>query len=245
MAIIDSAPTASSISADAISPHEKRSELASGVRAMLPWLIGVMPFGMIVGMTARTSEVSTTLGLATGATIYSGSAQLVAIELIDGGAGVPVIVVSVLVINARLLLYGSSIAPHWRGTERRYRAVAAYLLVDPSYAVGMRRYADHGPGGHLHYLAAGVTLWIGWHAAMVAGATLGGGIPEWLALEHAVPLFLLAELVHAVRARPALTAAVVGAVIAVVGTGLPMHSGLLVATVVGVGCAVASERRTS
>lgn len=58
---------------------------------------------------------------------------------------------------------------------------------------------------------------------MLAGAALGGGMPEWLLLEHAVPLFLLAEVVQVARNRPALTAALIGAGCAVAGGSLPLH----------------------
>lgn len=209
---------------------------------MLPWLVGVVPFGMVVGMNARTSGVSTAVGLATGSTIYSGSAQLTAIELLDSGADALVVVLSVLVLNTRLLLYGSSIAPHWRGTSRRFRVMAAYLLIDPSFAVGMNGYRRR-PTGHTYYIAAAVTLWVAWHASMFAGAAVGGGVPEWLHLHYAVPLFLLAELVQATRSISALATAATAATIAVAGSGLPLSSGLLVSIVAGVAVGGAIERR--
>jgi predicted branched-subunit amino acid permease len=230
----------------AVRRHPARhSDVWSGVRSMIPWLIGVVPFGMVIGMTARTSDVSTAIGLATGATIYSGSAQLTAIELLHDGASIAVVVASVLTINARLILYSSSISAHWKGTGAGFRAAAAYLLVDPSYVVGMHRYRDERRGAHVHYIAAGITLWVAWQAAMLTGAALGGGLPEWLLLEHAVPFFLLAEVVQITRTRPALTAAMVGGVCAVAGGNLPLHSGLLVGVVAGVVGALTIEQRSS
>lgn len=213
---------------------------------MLPWLVGVFPFGMVVGMTARSSGTPTPVGLLTGATIYSGSAQITAIELIGDGAGTAVVVTSVLVINARLILYSSSIGPHWKGSPLGFRAGAAYLLVDPSYVVGIHRYEEQPSPrhAHVHYLAAGITLWVAWHLAMVIGALLGGGLPDWLPLHHAVPLFLLAELVQAARTRPALAAAVTAAIVAVLGAALPLHTGLLVAVLVGVTGGLMFQRRT-
>lgn len=221
---------------------DRRTEIGAGIRSMLPWLVGVVPFGMVVGMNARASGVSTAVGLATGATIYSGSAQLTAIELLDSGAAVAVVVASVLVLNTRLLLYGSSIAPHWRGTSRWFRALAAYLLIDPSFAVGMNGYRQR-PRGHASYIAAGLTLWVAWHAAMFSGAAVGGEVPEWLQLHYAVPLFLLAELVHVTRSAPALATAATAASIAVAGTGLPLSTGLLVSIVAGVAVGGGMERR--
>jgi predicted branched-subunit amino acid permease len=220
----------------------RQAEIVAGIRAMLPWLVGVTPFGLMVGMTATSNGFSPAFGLATGATIYSGSAQITAIELAAGGATIGVLVLSVLAVNARLLLYGSAMAPHWRGTSRAFRVLASYLLVDPSYAVGDRRYRREPDGGHVFYVAAGVTLWLAWHMAILFGASLGGIVPTWMELGHVVPLFLLAELVGAVRTRPALGAAVVGATIAVVGADLPMHGGLLAAIVAGVTGGLVVER---
>lgn len=225
-----------------------RRETIAGARAMLPWLVGVVPFAMVVGMTARSGGFPMTVSLLAGATIYSGSAQLTAIGLIEDGASLAVVVVSVLIVNARLILYSSSIGRHWAGSGAGFRAGAAYLLVDPSYVVGMHRYegqVGRADKPHVHYLAAGVTLWVAWLAAIAAGAVIGGGLPEWLPLRHAVPLFLLAEAVQAVRTRGALTAAVIGGVVAVVGTNLPLHSGLLVAVAAGVCGALTVDRRMS
>jgi hypothetical protein len=41
-----------------------RRDAFDGVRAMLPWPVGVIPFGMVVGMTVRSSGISTAVGLA-------------------------------------------------------------------------------------------------------------------------------------------------------------------------------------
>lgn len=219
-------------------------EVLEGARAMLPWLVGLAPFGLIVGMTAASSN-SVLAGLATGPLIYSGSAQLVAIEMADQGAGVAVIVASVLVINARLILYGASIAPNWRGTSRRYRAAASYLMVEPSYAVGMAGYAARRGRGHAYYLGAGLTLWVAWHAAMATGAVFGSDVPFDVPLAQAVPLYLLAELVDVAKGRAAVVAAVTGGAMTVIGQQFPLHTGLLVGVVCAVAVAAVVDRRGS
>jgi predicted branched-subunit amino acid permease len=236
------------VGADPATPTDLRwsVDAVRGVQAMLPWLIGVAPLGMVVGMNASEHGLSGLAALATGAGIYSGSAQLTAIELIGGGATVAVVVVSVLVINARLILYGSSLAPKWHGTSPAFRALASYLLVDPSYAVGMNRYAEGSrAGAHAHYIAAGITLWVAWHGSIVAGITLGTSVPEQLRLEQAVPLFLVAEIVRVGRRRGPAVAAAVGGVATAAGTGLPLHSGLLLGVGTGVAAASFIDRRRS
>jgi predicted branched-subunit amino acid permease len=222
-----------------------RRDAIDGARAMLPWLVGIAPFGMVVGMTARANDLPPLLGVMTGGTIYSGSAQITAMELIGNGAAITVVVLSVLTINARLVLYGSAIAPHWRGTDARFRAAAAYLLVDPSYAIGAQRYEDGPTGGHAYYLGGALTLWVAWQVAIIIGTFAGDVVPTELGLEHVVPLFLVAELTRVMRNRPMSVAAGAGAAVAVTGTGLPMHSGLLVAIVLGGVAGLLAERRAS
>lgn len=221
-----------------------RSELFGGARAMLPWLVGVFPYGLVIGVTVGASSVDPTAGLATGATIYSGSSQLAAIDMLAHGAAPIVAIATVLAINARLVFYSGSMAPHWRGTSRSFRVLASYLLVDPSYAVGKAGYEDGRPR-HLHYLGGGITLWVAWQVAMVTGFLAGARVPESLHLEYAVPLFLVAEVAHSARTSPTRTAAAVGALVAVCGVGLPLRAGPLAGIIAGIAAATAVDRRRS
>jgi predicted branched-subunit amino acid permease len=53
-------------------PSGRRHEIIAGASAMAPWLLGVVPLGLVVGMNAPTSGVSPGLGLLTGPVISSG-----------------------------------------------------------------------------------------------------------------------------------------------------------------------------
>jgi predicted branched-subunit amino acid permease len=219
-----------------------RAELIDGGRTMVPWLVGIVPYGLVIGATVGASSMAPAAGLATGATIYSGSSQLAAIDLVERGAAPIVAIATVLAINARLIFYSGSMAPHWQGTSRWFRVVASYLLIDPSYAVGKAGYADGHPR-HLHYLGAGLTLWVSWQVAILGGYVAGTRVPATLHLEHAVPLFLVAEVAHSARTSPTRTAAAVGALVALGGSGLPLHAGPLAGIVAGIAAACAVDRR--
>lgn len=236
-------PTRTATAAPTVIAVDARRTFLDGAMAMCPWLVGVVPYGIVIGVTIGASSITPAAGLASGTTIYSGSAQLAAIELLDKGAAPAIAIAAVLAINSRLVFYSGSIAPHWRGTSRSFRLLASYLLVDPSYAVGKSRYLDHpGPRSHTFYLGAGVTLWIAWQSAIVTGLVVGAGLPPALQLEYAVPLFLVAEVVHQIKSRPALAAGLVGATVAVVGSSLPLHSGPLAGIAAGIAAATAMDR---
>jgi 4-azaleucine resistance transporter AzlC len=210
---------------------------------MLPWLVGVVPFGLLIGVTAAANGQSAGFGLVTGLGIYSGSAQLVALEMTAAGAAGATVVMSVLVINARLAFYALSLADHWRHESWRFRVLAAYLLVDPSYAEARRRYLHRSTGAHWFYLGAGVTLWIAWQASIITGALGGAFVSADTGLESVVPLFLLAELVGAVKDRGTATAAALGGIVALCSVRVPMHAGLLVAILAGIAAGAVADRR--
>jgi len=227
--------------ADATGAEGRRAvawrDAAGGARAMVPWLLGVAPFGLVIGVSAARAGIPTLAGWLTGPLIYGGSAQVATIELLDGGAAPVLVVATALAINLRLVLYSGTMAGHWRGTPRRWRMLAAYLLVDPSFAVGIDRYegpAGRGAGAHAHYLGGAVALWCTWIAAITIGATLGTRLPDGLHLELVVPLFLVGEVVPRLTIRAMRRATVAAVVVAVAGHGLPLRLGLVAAMVAGV-----------
>jgi predicted branched-subunit amino acid permease len=240
MTITMTAPTAT------LTSMGTRRAFLGGARAMLPWLAGVVPFGLTVGVTIADSSVDPLAGWATGPLVYAGSAQLAAIELLDGGAGIAVVVITVLIINARLLVYSGSMAPSWAGSSRGFRSFAAYLLIDPSYAVGTDGYRTHTTrrAGHAHYLGCGVTLWVAWQAAIGIGILAGGAVPEISLFSLVVPYYLIAEVIRSTESRPARAAAAVGAVVALAAHGVPMHAGAVIAIALGVAAAGFVEVRT-
>lgn len=216
-----------------------------GARAMLPWLAGVAPLGMIVGATAAANELSIAVALVSGALIFNGPAQLTALELLGEGAGIPAVVATVVLMSVHLLILGSSIAPHWRGTPLRFRLLASSTLIDPTFIEGDRRYRSGLGGGHAHYLGAAAALAVAWHLAIVVGALLGEIVPTSARLEWVLPLFLLAELVQRLRTSSMLVVVAVGGGVAYLTRALPMNGGVLFATLSAVVMGVAAERWAS
>jgi len=215
-------------------------DFAAGARAMVPWLAGVTPFGLVIGVSAAQADIPTLAGWLTGPAIYAGSSQVAAIEMLDAGTAPIVVVITALVINLRLILYSGAIAAHWRGTPRWWRAVAAYLLVDPSFAVGIDRYQRPGDStdAHRYYLGGAITLWIAWLLAIGAGATLGAQLPAALHLEFVIPLYLVGEIVPKLGDRATRRAALTAAAVAVVAISAPLHLGVVFAIVAGLGAAL-------
>ena len=204
----------------------------AGARSMLPLLAGVAPMGLVIGVAITNAGLPTGAGLATGWLIYAGSAQLAIIDLLGHGAPVGIAALTVLAINARLLLYASAMARHWRSTPWWWRALACYLLIDPSFIVGADGYRERR--GHAYYLGAGVTLWLGWQVAIVVGLLVGSAVPSGLELDFVAILYLIAMCVLRLDDGPTRVGITAGAVTAAAGTVLPMHVGPVLGITIGV-----------
>ncbi|HEX6311200.1 MAG TPA: AzlC family ABC transporter permease [Acidimicrobiia bacterium] len=218
-----------------------------GMRAMAPVLAGLAPFGFVIGATVATTSMPSLAGWATSWLIYAGSAQLAVIQLIDGGAAVLVVVATTIALNARFIAYGAGLAQHWRDEPRRWRAMAAYLLVDPTYVLTLGRYARPGSRSErrAYFMGAALTLWVGWQVVTAAGVLVGAGVPDGLALEFAAPLCLVGLLVRQADAGDQRGAAAVAAAVSLGAIALPLQLGALVGALAGVAvaCTLGRSRR--
>jgi predicted branched-subunit amino acid permease len=223
----------------------------AGSAAILPMLLGVVPFGLVAGASAPARGLGGAAAVGFSTIVFAGASQLAAIDVLGGGGTALVATVAAWTINLRMLLYSASLAPYLSDEPFGRRLLAAYFLTDQAYAVSIDRWsrlAEDPPGTRLpYYLGAGVTLWAAWQAATVAGALAGAALPSDLPLDFAVPLVFLVLLVPTMTAPPAVVAALTAGATAVLvaelgATDLAIVAGALTGIVAGVAAELVSDR---
>jgi 4-azaleucine resistance transporter AzlC len=220
--------------------RSRRVEFIAGVKAELPILLGVSPFGMIYGVLALSAGLPAALAFAMSSVVFAGSAQFVAAQLVGAGAPGIVIVFTALIVNLRHILYGASVAPYLKHLGPRWKCLLAYLLTDEVYAVAITRFIHEtassfrSPFTHWYFLGAGLAQWGVWQASTVVGIALGTQIPPGWALDFTVALTFIALVVPALTDRPSVAAALSSGTVAMLATGLPYRLGLIVAAVSGI-----------
>lgn len=215
-----------------------------GALQILPISLGIIPFGLVTGIAGLNAGLSVAQITFMSALVYAGAAQLVALQLIGAGAGVPFVLLALLVVNLRYLMYSSALARPFAALSPRLKALAAFLMVDQNFALMMGQYEALGPRlAPWLYLGAGTVLWGVWVASSYAGALLGAQVPEGWSLDFAVPLCFLVLMVPALRDRPSLLAALVGGLVATALVGLPYRSGLFLGALAGIAAGVWLENR--
>lgn len=224
--------------------------MLQGVKHVAPLLVPVIPFGLALGVSIATSPtVGSASGMWSSLMVFAGSAQLVAVHMLDEGAGIWLVALTIWIINARHLMYSAALAPKVAGAPRWLRLVSSHVMTDQVFAVADRLSSDRGSrycvsfvfGGGLFSLAL-------WNVLTAGGLILGDAIPTSWSFDFAIVLLFGGLMVLSITNRAGVVAAVVGGAAALVTAGLPNGSGLLVAALIGVGAAagfdaIASEQQ--
>lgn len=214
-----------------------RDEFLAGVRAELPILLGVIPFGLIFGAVAVSAGLPASLAQAMSSVIFAGSAQFIAAELMGVGTPALVLLMTTFIVNLRHLLYSASLAPHVNKLPLRWKMLLAYLMTDEAYAVTIIHYNEgRTPAAtrHWFFLGAGVALWATWQTTTAIGIFLGASIPAAWSLDFALALTFIGLVVPTLRDRPHVAAALTAGLVAVLAASWPYKLGLIAAAIAGI-----------
>ena len=202
---------------------------------VLPLALATLLDGLTFGLVARAAGLAAATSVGLSAFAFCGSAQFAAVGVIGAGGGVLAAVVPGLLLNARSLPMGLSIAPALHGGRTR-RALEAQLVVDESWAASQ---VAPGRFDRRLLLAVGVSQWFAWVGGTLLGLAGAGlvGDPRRFGLDAVVPALFLALLVSHLSSRRARLAAGGGAAITLALTpfvppGLPVAAAVF-ATAVG------------
>jgi 4-azaleucine resistance transporter AzlC len=202
-----------------------------------------VPIGLAFGVLAQKAGLATWQVAAMSVLVFAGSAQFIAVAMLQEGATAASIVVTTLVVNLRHFLMSSALSVPLRGRGRGFLALFAYGVTDESFAVNSARFQDGGWDGN-RALTVNHTANLCWVVSTVLGARVGQVIPAGaFGVDYALPAMFLALLVLQVRSRlHGLAAAVAG--VAAVGWVLvfPGNGHVVPAAVLGAGAAYAAGR---
>lgn len=213
-----------------------RTEFFLGVTAMLPLLLGVIPFGLVFGVLGVASGLTETQTIFMSSIIFAGASQVVFAQLWAAGSAYLIIGSSVALINLRHVLYSVAVSEHLKKLSFKWRVILAYLLTDEAFAVSIQRFNTYGGSRPVHFFmfGAGSALWIAWQISTVVGVIAGSTIPENWELAFAIPLTFIAVVVPLLKNFSTIICALTSSLIAICGQSLPWNSWILVAAFGGI-----------
>lgn len=226
-----------------------RSEFWSGCRAIIPLIVGAIPFGIIFGTLSASSGLSFGGAMAMSAFVFAGSSQFIALGLLSSNTALPLIILTTFVVNLRHLLYAVSLVPYVRHLPQSWKLLIGFWLTDEAFAIGITRYhqPDKSPHKHWYYFGAAVFMYVNWQLWTWVGLTVGQLIPDatqW-GLDFAISVTFTGMIIPYLINRPMIIAVVVAGVVSMLAHGLPHQLGLMVAAIAGITAGVLGEGRNS
>jgi 4-azaleucine resistance transporter AzlC len=202
-----------------------------GAKAAIPILLGILPFGVIFGVTAADIGLSLIEAIGMDAIVLAGASQLAGLQLLDLAASPLVIVLTVWVINLRMVLYSASLSPYFQKQNLAWKLFLSWFLTDQVYAISISNFKQFPDKKSKHYFYAGAGLLIVFVFLIgtIVGFLMGNTIPGSWQLGFGIPLTFLVLVIPTLADKPALFAGIFAGVIATISTKIPYHLGLILA----------------
>ncbi|PKP85126.1 MAG: branched-chain amino acid transporter AzlC [Alphaproteobacteria bacterium HGW-Alphaproteobacteria-2] len=212
-----------------------RSAYWRGFRAGAPFVLVVAPFGLLFGVVGTEAGLDLAQVMGMTVLVIAGAAQFAAVSLLVENAPTVIVLATALAVNLRMAMYSAALVPHLGGAPLWQRAVAAYFMVDQSYAVSILEYERRPQMSRAekvaYYFGVVSPVCIPWYASTWAGAVLGGRIPPEFALDFAVPVTFIAMVAPALRTLAHVAAAATSVAVALALALLPYNLWLIAAAI--------------
>ncbi|SEA51476.1 AzlC family ABC transporter permease [Alkalimonas amylolytica] len=162
----------------------------TGAREATPLLGGYIPVAISFGMVAVQAGFSVWHTILISTLIYAGASQFLFVAMVAAGAPWSLVVVMTLLINARHVVYGPSIAP-WL-PKSRWWPFLSHGLTDQIFALALSRLPQLPAGQRLGWYSGAMLLaWFSWVAGTAAGAIAGEELSRhWPLLGEIMPFAL-------------------------------------------------------
>ena len=206
-----------------------------GIVDVSPFMIPVVPFGLIFGILAIDIGFSPLATMGMSLIIFGGASQIVLLQLFSGGASALVIISSVGAVNSRHLLYGAVVSEHVSDLKLIWKITISYFLIDQAFARSNEYFKKNkNKNRYLHLVGGGATCWVIWQSSTFFGIIMGSAIPEKLGLSFAVPLTFLALLINDFRKMKNVIIIIISGLVATLGYNyIPYKAYVIVAALTG------------
>src|SRR3954451_16990487 len=191
-----------------VTAMHKPSDIRAGIRKGLPLALPTLAGGISFGVLAQP-VMGSIAPVVMSIIVFSGAAQFAALTVLAAGGGALPAIAAAMLMNGRWLPMGLAMGPFLSG-GRLKRSVQSLALVDASFALSSR-----GDGTYDRGVLIGATLpqAAAWTGGTLIGVLTGSFLtdPGALGLDAMFPAFFAVLLVGEARGGAALTAAALGA----------------------------------
>jgi 4-azaleucine resistance transporter AzlC len=211
-----------------------------GIVDISPLAAFVIPFGVAFGVAASARGMPPETSVFMSMAIYAGASQFAVLDLWHAPLPLATLALTVLAVNARLILLGAALAPWMLKVPLASRLAALLVLNDSNFAYAMSaRTRGEADAGIL--FGSGIIMWFMWAVSTATGALAGSllGDLSRFGLDAVMAAYFAAVVAGQWKGRSDLVPYLTAAAVAVAGTyvlppGWHIIAGALAGGIVGV-----------
>jgi len=228
-------------------PADKLQSTIEGARDTLPLVFAAIPFGIVYGALGHAQGLPDWVVIAISMVVFAGASQFIAVTLMATGASIPIIVLTVFVVNLRHMLYAVSLIPYVKQFSQLKRLPMAFALTDETFAVTFNHATQHNPSAHFahYYLGSAAFMYINWQLCTWIGLVAGNQIPQLTSfgLDIAMVVAFIGIVVPHLKMPSHWLCALVAALSGTVTYDWPNQTGLLFSAMLAITSGVMLENR--
>ena len=155
--------------------QDRKATIRRALVSTLPVFAGYIGLGFGFGVLLRTRGYPVWLAPLMACTMYAGSMQYVAVDLLFGGVSLLTAAVTTLMVNARHLFYGVSMIDKYKGAGWR-KPYLMFALTDETYSL-LCSDTTTDPSRYNYYFFVSLFDQCYWIMGCTLGAAVGGVLP--------------------------------------------------------------------
>ena len=155
--------------------QDRKATIRRALVSTLPVFAGYIGLGFGFGVILRTRGYPVWLAPLMACTMYAGSMQYVAVDLLFGGVSLLTAAVTTLMVNARHLFYGVSMIDKYKGAGWR-KPYLMFALTDETYSL-LCSDTTTDPSRYNYYFFVSLFDQCYWIMGCTLGAAVGGVLP--------------------------------------------------------------------
>jgi 4-azaleucine resistance transporter AzlC len=155
------------------------SGVRRGARIAVPVSIGAFAWGITFGVAADGAAFSSLGAFLMSLAVYSGSAQIIAVEMVRNDGGMLAIFGMTLLVSLRYVLMGVTMSGWFRTTPRWVFWPGVHYTSDQSWAMTLNEIGA-GRRDVGYFFGLNLTMLATWVSGTVLGATAGGWLTGYV-----------------------------------------------------------------
>jgi len=178
-----------------------KEEMKRGFLKGFPVILGYFPIGFAFGILAASIGMTVFQTSLMSLMVYAGSAQLIAVGLLESQVSLLTLTITTFLVNLRHLLMSAALSPSLGHLSRLQQALFAYELTDETFAVHSIDFNKEKTPPKSRIFVTNTLAHLSWIVSSILGAWTGSLLSDLHAwgLDYALPAMFIALLVFQLR----------------------------------------------